>query len=206
MFKRQIVVLMISALTGLSACNRVYYASETEDEDLVEVSYDAVEQLLMQIKQPLPRGSLVVINSLVNVDDMSQTFAFGRIVSDQISSAFHRSGYRVMGMELPTEIFAKNDNGILQLSEETKKGLNEVGAQALVIGTFAAGKKNAYVSLRVVDIDSGYFVSTTDYSVPMGPDAKVLLKPKPVEQRPAEEEPLDLETKDDAIEDFDLLE
>lgn len=206
MFKKQAIVLLVSAVTALSACNRVYYAEEVEDDNLVEVSYEAVDQLLLNLKQPLPRGSLVVINSLVNVDDLSQTFSFGRIVSDQISSAFHRSGYRVMGMELPTEIFVKNDSGILQLSEETKKALNDVGAQALVIGTFAPGKKNAYVSIRVVDIDSGYFMSTTDYSVAMGPDAKNLLKPKPVvEEAPQKEEEVTT-TEEESVDDFDFLE
>lgn len=205
MFKKQAVVLLIAAVTALSACNRVYYSQEVDDDDLVEVSYDAVDRLLSNLRQPLPRGSLIVINSLVNVDDMSQSFSFGRIVSDQIASAIHRSGYRVMGMELPTEIFVKNENGILQLSEETKTGLADVGAQALVIGTFAPGKKNAYVSLRVVDIDSGYFVSTTDYSIAMGPDAKNLLKPKPVEEASKnDEEPMPM--VDEPMDDFDLFE
>ncbi|MBU2571562.1 FlgO family outer membrane protein [Methylotuvimicrobium sp. KM2] len=205
MFKKQAIVLLISAVTALSGCNRVYYAQDVDDDDLVEVSYDAVDELLTHLRHPLPRGSLVVVNSLVNVDDMSQSFSFGRIVSDQIASAFHRSGYRVMGMELPTEIFVKNDTGILQLSDETKAGLAEVGAQALLVGTFAPGKKNAYVSLRVVDIDSGYFVATTDYSIAMGPDAKNLLKAKPVEEEPKEEEePMPM--VDESMDDFDLFE
>ena len=60
--------------------------------------------------------------------------------------------------------------------------MNNVGASALVVGVFAPGKRNAYISLRVVDIASQNFISTTDLSVPMGPDAKVLLKPKKVEE------------------------
>lgn len=180
MFKKQIIVLMILALTMLSGCSRMFRPSETKDDDLVEVSYQAVDQLLLNLKQPLPKGSLVVINSMVNVDDLGQTLPFGRIVSDQVSSAMHRAGYRVMGMELPTEIFAKNDAGILQLPEKTKEGLNAVHASALVIGSFAAGRNNVYISLRVVDIATQNIISSTDYSVPMGPDAKVMTtKPQP---------------------------
>jgi hypothetical protein len=174
MFKKQILVLMILALTMLSGCNRLFRPGETKDDDLVEVSYEAVDQLLLNLKQPLPKGSLVVINSMVNVDDLGQTLPFGRIVSDQISSAMHRAGYRVMGMELPTEIFAKNDAGILQLPEKTKEALNAVHASAVVIGSFAAGRNNVYVSLRVVEIATQNLISSTDYSVPMGPDAKVM--------------------------------
>ena len=92
MLKKQAFIFFILAMTALAGCNRAYYSNEPDDENLVEVSYKAVDDLLLNLKQPLPKDSLVVINSLVNVDDLSQTFSFGRILSDQISSAFHRSG------------------------------------------------------------------------------------------------------------------
>ncbi|WP_305908510.1 FlgO family outer membrane protein [Methylomarinum sp. Ch1-1] len=185
MWNKQIIIILALSLLGLSGCNRYYRYDEPEDANLVDVSYSAVDQLLLNLKQPLPENSLVVINSLVNVDDLSQEFSFGRILSEQLSSAFHRSGYRIVGMELPTEIFEKNENGILHLAEETKQGLDEVGASALVVGVFAPGKRNAYVSLKVFDIASQNIISSTDLSVPMGPDAKVLLKPKKDEDKEA---------------------
>lgn len=200
MLKKQTIIFLMMATAALAGCNRAYYSSEPDDEDLVEVSYQTVEDLLLNLKQPLPKGSLVVINSLVNVDDLSQTFSFGRILSDQISSAFHRSGYRIMGMELPTEIFVKNESGILHLSDETKEALHNVGASALVVGVFAPGKRNAYISLRVVDIASQNFISTTDLSVPMGPDAKQLLKPKKVEETEAKSGSEEIKTEFETIE------
>lgn len=178
MIKKPLFVSALLALTLLAGCSSYYrYRSEVKDDDLVEVSYAAVEQLLQNLKQPLPRGNLVVINSLVNVGDLGQTMPFGRIVSDQISSAMHRNGYRVMGMELPTEIFSKNEAGILELPEKTKEALNNVHANALVIGTYAAGRKNVYVSLRVVEIATQNIISSTDYSIPMGPDARAMALP-----------------------------
>ncbi|NOR70752.1 MAG: hypothetical protein GQ532_13835 [Methylomarinum sp.] len=186
MIKKQIFYLLILMITLSTGCSRYYYSNEPDDENLVEVSFKEVDNLLINLKQPLPTGSLVVINSLVNVDDLSQTFSFGRIISDQISSAFHRAGYRVMGMELPTEIFAKGDAGILHLSAKTKEALNNIAAKSLVIGSFAPGKRNVYISLRIVDIASQNIIATTDFSVPMGPDAKILLTPKKIdiEQKP----------------------
>jgi len=173
----QLFASALLAVTLLSGCGPRYYNNSVEDEDLVEVSYSAIDQLLLGLKQPLPHGSLIVINSLVNVDDMGQTLPFGRIVSDQLTSAMSRAGYRVMGMELPTEIFEKNDAGILELPEETRAALNNVHANAFVYGTYAAGRKTVYVSLVVVDIATQDIVSSFDYSTPMGPDAKRLVTP-----------------------------
>lgn len=182
MKKMPMLAPVLLSLTLLNGCGNstLFRASEIEDDDLIEVSFDAVDQLLLNLKQPLPRGSLVVINSMVNVDDLGQTLPFGRIVSDQVTSAMHRAGYRVMGMELPTEIFAKNDAGILQLPEKTKEALNAVHANALVIGTYAAGRSNVYVSLRVVELSTQNIISSTDYSIPMGPDARIMAtRPQP---------------------------
>jgi len=177
MFKKQLIILTV-ILVMLSGCSRIIFRpSEAKDDDLIELSYDAVDKLVMNLKQPLPRGSLVVINSLINIGDLGQSLAFGRIVSEQLSSAFQSNGYLVMGMELPTEMFVKNEVGILQLSEKTKEALKNVGAKVLVIGSYAPGRNNIYVSLRIVDIESQTVIATTDYPVTMGPDIKAMATP-----------------------------
>ena len=174
--KVAIFILMLSA-TVLSGCST---SSQPliKDVDLVEVSYDAVDTLLKKLSQPIPKGSLIVVTTLVNVDDLNQTSAFGRIVSDQIASAFNNSGYRIKGMEMPTSLLAKEEGGMLYLSDEAKETLIKHNASALVVGKFAAGRRTAYVSLRIVDLNSKNIISSTDYAVPMGPDARVLLKPE----------------------------
>ena len=176
MFNKAAIFTLMLITTVLSGCTT--YQQPVKDVDLVEVSYDAVDTLLKQLSQPIPKGSLIIVSTLVNVDDLNQTSAFGRIVSDQLASAFNNSGYRIRGMEMQTALFVKEESGILQLSDETKETLGKYNASALVAGVFAAGRRTAYVSLRIVDLNSKNIISSTDYSVPMGPDARVLLKPK----------------------------
>lgn len=174
MNKKQLLVPALLSALLLNGCSPgFYYHSNTiKDDDLVEVSQIAVQNLLANHR--LPKGSLVVINSMVNVDDLAQTLPFGRIMSDQLASSLHQAGYRVMGMELPTEIFTKNDAGILQIADKTKEALNLVHAQAVLVGTYAPGRENVYVSLRLVELVSQDVISTYDFSTPLGPDAKVL--------------------------------
>ncbi|WAR44738.1 FlgO family outer membrane protein [Methylomonas rapida] len=184
MKQKSLLVYPILALSLLSGCGIYNEYRYVYDDDWIDVSYDGVDQLLSDLRQPLPRGSLVVINSLVNVNDLGQNLPFGRIVSDQIASSMHQNGYRVMGMELPTEIFTKNEAGILQLPDTTKEALNNVHANALLVGTYAAGRKNVYVSLRIVDIATQNIISSTDYSIKMGPDATAMTRiPVPKEQK-----------------------
>lgn len=174
MNKKQLLVPALLSALLLTGCSPVLFSHSNtiEDDDLIEVSQVAVQNLLANHR--LPRGSLVVINSMVNVDDLAQSLSFGRIMSDQLASSLHQAGYRVMGMELPTEIFIKNDAGILQIADKTKQALNAVHAYAVLVGTYAPGRENIYVSLRLVELESQDVMSTFDFSTPLGPDAKLL--------------------------------
>ncbi len=175
MYNKMAVFILIFITTILSGCTSHYYRP-VEDVDLVEVSYDSVDRLLEEVSQPIPKGSLIVVSTLVNVNDLEQTSAFGRIVSGQMASAFNNSGYRIKRMEMPTKFFVEDKGGMLHLTDEALQSLNKHQASAIVVGVFAAGSRTAYVSLRVVDILSQNTISSTDFSVPMGPDTSLLLE------------------------------
>jgi hypothetical protein len=179
MFKKSTLLIPALLIATLSGCG-TFHNYEVKDADLVEVSYDAVDELKDKLAQRAPKNSLVIVTTLLNVDNLNKTSAFGRIVSDQIASAFHKAGYQIIGMEIPIDLFMMKEDGSLQLSDDTKKRLKRYHAGVLVGGVYAPGKKNAYVSLRVIDTATKNIISSSDFSVPMGPDAKMLMEPKGV--------------------------
>lgn len=173
------VAVLVPALLSLflSGCGIQYYL-ENRDADFVEESYDATERLQDQVAGKIPKNSLIVVSTLLNVDNLNQTSSFGRIVSDQIASAFNRLGYQVIGMEIPVDLFIMKEGGRFHLTEETKAMLRHYRASTLVGGVYAPGKRHSYVSLRMIDITNKNIIASTDFSVPMGPDAKMMMKPK----------------------------
>ncbi len=175
----KISTLLIPALLSatLSGCGLFRNNYEVKDTDLVDVSYDAVDELQNRLTRKIPKNSLIIVTTLLNVDNHNKTSAFGRIVSDQIASAFHKEGFQIIGMELPIDLFIMKEDGTLLLSDDTKKLLNRYRAAVLVGGVYAPGKKNAYVSLRVIETATKTIISSTDLSIPMGPDAKMLMTP-----------------------------
>ncbi|NOU14725.1 MAG: hypothetical protein HOO92_12315 [Methylococcaceae bacterium] len=194
MLKKATIIIPALMLT-LSGCSWNRY-QDVKDTDLIEVSQDATCELREKLARIVPHNSLIVVSTLLNVDNLNQTSAFGRIVSDQIASAFHDAGHEIIGMELPIDLFILKDGGELALSDETKAQLRKHQAAVLVGGVYAPGKKNTYVSLRVVDLFSKRVISTYDFSVPMGPDARLLLEPRPVATKTPTTEPT--ETLDEA--------
>ncbi len=179
MLKKAIIFLAVLLIASLNGCASLYYR-EVKDADLVEVSYDAVDTLKDDLKLRIPPGSLLIVSTLLHVDDLKKTSSFGRIMSDQIASAFHNSGYRIIGMELPIDLFVMEEGGTLHLSDETRNMIKQYGAAAIVGGVYAPGKRSVYVSLRMIDTVSANIISSTDLSVPMGPDAKTLVESKDV--------------------------
>jgi hypothetical protein len=192
MFKKGLILPAALLIATLNGCTSSYYR-EIKDADLVEVSYDAVDTLKSDLKIKIPQGSLIVVSTLLHVDDLKKTSAFGRIMSDQIASALHNSGYRIIGMELPIDLFVMQEGGSLHLSDEIKKIIKQYGAVAIVGGVYAPGKKSVYVSLRMVDTVSTNIISSTDLSVPMGADAKALVESRDVGSTGSQTEPAEPE-------------
>ncbi len=190
MLKKSTIFTSILLISALSGCYRSQYYQTPTDADLIEVSHDAADTLQSNLLKTIPKHSLIIVSTLLNVNDLKKTSSFGRIISDQIASAFHDLGYRIIGMEMPIDLFVMQEDGGLHLSDETKKMLKKYGAAAIVGGVYAQGSQTAYVSLRVIDTNSKNIISSTDLSVPMGPDAKVLLESKEVGSAGSPAEPV----------------
>jgi len=180
MLKKATIFIPALLLASLTGCSWNRY-QEVKDTNLIEESQKATCELREKLSRIVPPKSIIIVSTLLNVDNLNQTSAFGRIISEQIGSAFHDAGHEIIGMEMPIDLFVMKDAGELALSDETKALIRKHQAAVLVVGgVYAPGKKNSYVSLRVVDVYTKRIISTYDFSVPMGPDAKLLLEPRPV--------------------------
>ena len=126
----------------------------------------------------MPKNTLILVSTLLNVKNLKETSAFGRIISNQIATSLHDAGYQIIGMDLPADLFMMKDDGEILLSENDKTRLKQYKSVIIVGGVYAPGKQNTYVTLRAVDRFTKQVIASTDFSVALGPDVKVLLKTK----------------------------
>ena len=174
-----IPALLIATLSGCSSTYRFFKAQTYLNTDLIEASYDATDELKDQLCRKIPKGSLIVVSTLLNAKkDPNETSSFGRIISNQIATSLHNSGYQIIALDLPIDLFMMKEDGELHLSEEDKALLRRYNAAIMVGGVYAPGKQNAYVSLRAVNRFTRHVIASTDFSVVLGPDVKNLLKTK----------------------------
>jgi len=174
-----IPALLMLTLSGCASTFRFFKSQSYLNTDLIEASHDATDELKDELCQKIPKGSLIVVSTLLNVKkNPNETTSFGRIISDQIATALHNSGYQIIALDLPIDLFMMEEAGELKLSDKDKALLKRYNAAVMVGGVYAPGKQNAYVSLRAVNRFTKHVIASTDFSVVLGPDVKNLLKTK----------------------------
>ena len=172
------LLINIIALNGCSSAYRSYKTQGYLNTDLVESSYKASSQLQDRFTRKIPKDTLILVSTLINVKNLKETSAFGRIISNQIATSLHDAGYQIIGMDLPADLFMMKYDGEIQLSENDKTRLQQYKSVIIVGCVDAPGKHNTYVTLRAVDRFTKQVIASTDFSVALGPDVKVLLKTK----------------------------
>lgn len=146
---------------------------------IMNANYKAVDSLLKKLPVKLPKDSPILVASFVNLDDLSESSTFGRVVSEQIATRFKQKGYTTIELKLRTTVFIKKGSGEFLLSRE----LSDIGikhnAQAVVVGTYAAASKKVYLTVRVINVSDSRILTSYDYTIPMSRDVfKMLLKDK----------------------------
>jgi TolB-like protein len=148
--------------------------SKWRDTDIVTTSYAAADRLMNAAPDAVDQTKPILVTSVADIDNLDQSSAFGRIVSEQIASRLTQLGYMVVESKLRGTL-AINANGEFMLSRDARKIAAARSAQAVVTGSYAAGEESAYVSLKLVRLADAKVVAAFDYSVPMGPNTRSLL-------------------------------
>lgn len=151
--------------------------STLRDADIVANSYQAAQRLMATAHQTVDRENPVLVASLVNVSNVSQSSSFGRIVSEQISSQLTQMGYETRELKFRSSFLISSGTGELVLSRKLKAISQEQKAQAVVTGVYAVAKKSVFVTLRLLRATDGRVISAYDYVLPLGPDTLALLAP-----------------------------
>lgn len=180
--------------SGLTGCRTPWYESEggvtyvadiggarrlPPDEDMVLTTRGAARLLLNSMRRGLPADEPILVASFVNIDDVTQSSTFGRIVAEQIASNVAQQGYKIVEMKLRQEgVFIKERKGEFLLSRELQAISAAHEASAVLVGTYAVAEDLVYVTARLVLVEDSSVIAATDFSLPVGPNVHRLLLQK----------------------------
>ena len=143
--------------------------------DLGDISYAAGDMLERNLLYYLDRTLPILSTSFVNLDNLQETSAFGRLVGVQIASRFSQHGYRVIDIRLSNgKVLVQERNGELVLSRDMKRINNSQDAQAILVGTYTIAGNQAFLSTRLVSTLDNTILSSYNFSIRMGDLLKAL--------------------------------
>ena len=152
----------------------VSYPSDIDG--ISQVAGDMLEKnRLYYLDRTLP----ILSTSFVNLDDLKETSAFGRLMGVGVASRFSQHGYRVVELRLGKgNVVIQEKNGEFVLSRETARLEGSHDAQAIIVGTYSLDENWAYISVRLVGIRDNSLISSYDFSMRMDASLKRLAEKK----------------------------
>ena len=164
------LVLTVSVLV-LAGCQT---NGPAKDVNKIPISHDAAKKMIFQSKDRLEPGSLILA-SFADIDNLENSSTFGRIVAQQIGSVFSSQGYKIIEMLLRGKVYIGKGEGEFLLSRALKDLSTEHNAQAVIVGIYAVGSKNVYVTAKLIQASDSIILASEDFVLPLGPDLRTLV-------------------------------
>jgi TolB-like protein len=129
--------------------------------------------------QRIGTDSAILATSLVHLDTLEDTSAFGRLAGQQIASRIAQHGFMVLDVRL-TSALSIGKEGEFMLSRDMGRLLAaEYNAHAVLVGTYAQSGSRIFVSTRVLRLTDGAVLAAYEYYLPLGGDVGPLMDSGP---------------------------
>jgi TolB-like protein len=141
----------------------------------IAANYRAADELLAQLQGRLPLGQPLIVATVVNIDALDQSSTLGRLVSEQISARFSRSGYNMIEMKFRNNVYMSRGEGELLLSREISEIARAHNARAAIVGTYGVSGGAVYLNVKVVDPGANFVMAAHDYALPLTSGIQTML-------------------------------
>jgi len=164
---------LLSIALFLGACNSAY---DTGFDAIIQTNRAAANNLIRMAGEEIQPGANIIAASFVEIDDLTRSSSFGRVASQQLVSQLTAAGYAVKEMLLRDSVYISASQGEFLLSREISEISTEHDAQAVLVGTYAVGENNVFVTARLIRTADSVILASHDYAIPYTRDMRILLR------------------------------
>jgi hypothetical protein len=145
--------------------------------DLLTANIYAGDALSSMLLQRVGLDGGILATSLVRLDTLEATSAFGRLAGQQIASRIAQHGFMVQDIRL-TGALTVTREGEFMLSRDMGRLLaTEYNAHAVLTGTYSQSGDKIFVSVRVLRLTDSTVLAAYEYYLPFSGDSAHLLGP-----------------------------
>lgn len=128
-----------------------------------------------QLRHPEVVNQPIVVTTFVDLNNLSKSSVFGRVLAERVLSELHQAGFTVSEIRKGKDIFIREELGELILSRDAKEVLGRSRARAILAGTYVATEKSVILNARLIDINSPLILSSCSYSLRMNKEIERML-------------------------------
>lgn len=165
--------LLVTTLVLASCANKKY---DTGIDQIISTNRAAANNLIRMAGPQLSPSSNIIAASFASIDDLTQSSTFGRVASQQLTSQLTAAGYSVVEMLLRNSVYISATEGEFLLSREVNEISAQHNAHLVLVGTYAVGENNVFVTAKLVRTADSMIVASHDYVLPYTRDVRTLLR------------------------------
>lgn len=167
-------LLCLVALVLLAGCALESGNPQPKPPSLNVLVEEAAQRMLADYPD-LERYTPMIAATFVDIDQLQRSSTFGRISSELFASELSRAGLAVREVKMRDSLFIEENVGELILSREVRRLMAVHDARAILMGTYAVGQREIYVSVRVVRASDALVLGTAHFSMPLDNHVRSLL-------------------------------
>lgn len=144
-------------------------------QDVGDLVYLATQKMATHLPPYVVRNKPIIVTTMVSVDDLTRSSTFGRLASQLILNKLAQNGYFVRDVTYMHALDIDARTGEMVLTRDAARLSRDMGAQAVVVGTYAKGGRQIYLNMRMLDANSGMVIASADVAIPYDADTGPLV-------------------------------
>lgn len=171
-------LLAVALSLGLGACALLPGVDARHDAppppSLDEV-VEAATRDMVEAQPTLGQHDPVIAASFADIDDLSRSSTLGRMATEIAAAALTRAGLEVREVRMRGDLFIEERTGELMLSRQVQRLSADHGARSILVGTYAQGQDNLYLSMRLIRASDAMVLGATSMRLPLTNDLRAML-------------------------------
>lgn len=136
---------------------------------------ELVAQLLATSREPVPGELQVAVSTFVNLDQLYETSAMGRYISEQIIHELQRARVEVVEVRMMPSMKVSQANGEYVLSRDMGELSYVHEVDAIVAGTYTVADGQIFLNGRLLAVESGKVLASSATVFVIDPVVRSLL-------------------------------
>jgi TolB-like protein len=111
------------------------------------------------------RSKPILVTSFSNLDNLSETTSFGRLLAEQLMHELLVRGWKVVDLRLTKSVIV-NQTGEFSLSRDLGRIRESLPAGNVLVGTYSRTTDGVLISARVIDVVTGHVQTSAQSRAP----------------------------------------